>query len=425
MININVKECSLVQPAEETPKSVLWNSNVDLVVLRFHMASVYFYRRPAGATEFFDPAVLKRGLGKALVPFYPIAGRLGEDKDGRTEINCNGAGVLFVLAETTSVIDDLGDFAPKLELRQLVPAVDYSGGISTFPLLVIQVTYFKCGGVSLGVGMHHCVADGLSGLSRGLDLNLPPFIDRTLLRARRPPRPSFPHNEHLPPPAMKIPSTTANNAAAVSSIFNLTRDQLNALKSKAKEPCNDDISYSSYEILAGHIWRCVCKARGLPDDQETKLHIATDCRSRLRPPLPPGYFGNGIFIAAPIASAGDLRTKPAWFAASRIHEVLTRMDDEYLRSALDYLEVQPDLSALVRGAHTFKCPNLGVTSWARLPIHDADFGWGRPIFMGPIGIPFEGLSYILPSPIGDGSMSVAISLPPEHMKLFQSLIYEI
>ncbi|CAL1393086.1 unnamed protein product [Linum trigynum] len=217
--------------------------------------------------------------------------------------------------------------------------------------------------------MHHCVADGLSGLhfvntwsdvSRGLDLTLPPFIDRTLLRARRPPRHSFPHIEYLRPPAMKIPSTIANAAAAVSSIFKLTRDQLNALKSKAKEPCND-IGYSSYEILAGHM-AVRQQSQEPPRRPGHKLHVATDCRSCLRPPLPPGYFGNGIFIATQIASAGDLRTKPASFAAGRIHDVLNRIDYEYLRSALDYLEVQPDLSGLVRGAHTFNCPNLRVTS---------------------------------------------------------------
>ena len=100
------------------------------------------------------------------------------------------------------------------------------------------------------------------------------------------------------------------------------------------------------------------------------------------------------------------------------------MDNEYLRSALDYLELQPDLKVLLRGAHTFRCPNLGITSWARLPIHDADFGWGRPIFMGPGGIAYEGLSFIIPSSTNDGSLSLAIALPPEQMKVFQELFYD-
>lgn len=127
-----------MQPAEETPRLGLWNANVDLVVPRFHTPSVYFYR-PTGAPNFFDPNVVKEALSKALVPFYPMAGRLRRDDDGRIEIDCNAEGVLFVVAETSTVIDDFGDFAPTLELKKLIPTVDYSGGISTYPLLVLQV----------------------------------------------------------------------------------------------------------------------------------------------------------------------------------------------------------------------------------------------------------------------------------------------
>ncbi|KAK4802087.1 hypothetical protein SAY86_000290 [Trapa natans] len=436
---ITVKETTMVRPASETPSYALWNSNVDLVVPSMHTPSVYFYR-PTGAADFFDPSTLKSALSRALVPFYPMAGRLKRDEDGRIEIDCNGEGVLFVVAETTAKIVDFGDFAPTLELRKLIPAVDYSAGITSYPLLVLQVTYFKCGGASLGVGMQHHVADGFSGLhfvnswsdiARGLHVSLHPFIDRTLLRARDPPQPQFRHIEYQPPPALKAPTppqATTNGKPGTEptavSIFRIAKDKLAILKQKAKEDGNTT-NYSSYEMLAGHVWRCTCQARGLPDDQETKLYIATDGRARLSPQLPPGYFGNGIFTATPMGMAGDLRLKPTWYAASRIHDALVRMDNEYLRSALDYLELQPDLSALVRGAHTFRCPNLGITSWARLPIHDADFGWGRPIFMGPGGIAYEGLAFVLPSPNNDGSLSVAISLQTEHMRVFEKLLYEI
>ncbi|BAT91459.1 Shikimate O-hydroxycinnamoyltransferase [Vigna angularis] len=432
---INVKQSTMVRPAEETLRMALWNSNVDLVVPNFHTPSVYFYR-PNGASNFFDTTVMKEALSKALVPFYPMAARLRRDDDGRVELFCDGQGVLFVEADTTAAIDDFGDFSPTLELRQLIPAVDYSAGIETYPLLVLQVTYFKCGGVSLGVGMQHHVADGASGLhfintwsdvARGLDISLPPFIDRTLLRARDPPRPVFDHIEYKPAPTMKTnlqpQKPGSDDPAPAVSTFKLSRDQLNSLKAKSREDGNS-ISYSSYEMLAGHVWRSVCKARALPHDQETKLYIATDGRSRLQPPLPPGYFGNVIFTTTPVAVAGDLMSKPTWYAASRIHDALMRMDNEYLRSALDYLELQPDLKALVRGSHTFRCPNLGITSWVRLPIHDADFGWGRPIFMGPGGIAYEGLSFIIPSSTNDGSMSVAIALPPDRMKVFQDLFYD-
>jgi len=60
----------------------------------------------------------------------------------------------------------------------------------------IQVTYFRCGGVSISVDYEHHVGDGESGVhfinswsnvAHGIPIYVPPFIDRNLLRARDPP----------------------------------------------------------------------------------------------------------------------------------------------------------------------------------------------------------------------------------------------
>lgn len=137
---INVRDSTMVRPSDEVTRRTVWNSNVDLVVPNFHTPSVYFYRTNS-ASNFFDAKIIKEALSKVLVPFYPMAGRLRRDEDGRVEIDCNGQGVLFIEADTGVVIDDFGDFAPTLKLRQLIPAVDYSQGIETYPLLVLQVRY--------------------------------------------------------------------------------------------------------------------------------------------------------------------------------------------------------------------------------------------------------------------------------------------
>lgn len=121
--------------------------------------------------------------------------------------------------------------------------------------------------------------------------------------------------------------------STVVSMLELTRDQVNALKAKSKANGNM-VTYSSYEMLAGHIWSCACKARGLPENQDSKLYISTNGRPRLHPSLPPGYFGNLIFTTTPSAVAGDLDSKPIWYAASEVHDAIARMDDEFLRSAL-------------------------------------------------------------------------------------------
>lgn len=140
-MKVYVKESTLVAPAAATPSVRLWNSNLDLVMSSTHMNSVYFYR-PTGEPNFFDTAELKAALGRALVYFYPLAGRLRKGEDRRLQIDCNAEGVLFVVAESDGVLDDFGDFAPRPEHRLLVPAVDYANDISTHPLMVAQVTFF-------------------------------------------------------------------------------------------------------------------------------------------------------------------------------------------------------------------------------------------------------------------------------------------
>lgn len=163
----------------------------------------------------------------------------------------------------------------------------------------------------------------------------------------------------------------------------------------------------------------------MPEDQESKLYIPVEGRSRLRPPLPPGYFGNVIFTAAPIALYGELESNPLKFAVGKIHEALAQMDDEYLRSALDYIESKVDLKSHARGGSPFKCPNLGIISWARFPVYDADFGWGKPLYTGHGSPPSEGKINLIPSPIDDGSLLCTISLPKEQMQIFEKLLYQI
>jgi len=147
-MKITVRGSEMVYPAAETPRRRLWNSGPDLVVPRFHTPSVYFFRRRDGEGNdlaaadgsFFDGARMRRALAEALVPFYPMAGRLARDEDGRVEIDCNAGGVLFQEADAPdATVDDFGDFAPTMELKRLIPTVEYTDDISAFPLLVLQV----------------------------------------------------------------------------------------------------------------------------------------------------------------------------------------------------------------------------------------------------------------------------------------------
>ncbi|KAL3597103.1 hypothetical protein D5086_008740 [Populus alba] len=378
------------------PKQPLWLSNMDLLHPRYYLPTVYLYK-PNGSANFFEATVLKEALGRVLVPFYPVAGRLARDENGRIEINCNGEGVLFVVADTDSTTEELGEFMPSMELRQLIPTVDTNlEDISPNPLLLLQVTSFKCGGVCIGVGWHHTLADGIGALhfinswatlARGLSITTPPLLDRTILRGRVPPKSIFHHVEYDPPPPMN--TLTKNTKSQSLANFKITLDHINSLKAKANN-VESETKYTTYEILAAHIWRSVSKA------------------------------------PSPIALSGDLLSESFMCTVERIHREIKKMNDEYLRSALDYLEEVGDVgdvNTIVRGSPTCACPNLTVVSWMRLPFYKADFGWGAPLLMRPATM-FEGKGYIHPDPANEGSFSLALCLETDHMESFRKLFYE-
>ena len=228
----------------------------------------------------------------------------------------------------------------------------------------MQVTYFKCGGVSLGVCVDHHIVDAFSAFlfvnswsefTRGLDLTIRPFLDRKLLRARNSPQVVFNHNEFPILQGTKGSQQNSNSQkygtdSVTVANFKIIIEQLNILKTLAKKAIHKDsnaLKYSRFEILAGHIWKCVCIARATSDDQESKLYYAVTGRnSRLTPPLPLGYFGSAVFRALSIARVGDLKSKPIWYAANCVCKALAKMESDYLRSTIDYLELQPDIEAL-------------------------------------------------------------------------------
>jgi shikimate O-hydroxycinnamoyltransferase len=132
-----VESSSFVAPSEATPRKGLWLSPADLALAnRGHTPTVYFYQsEDGGAADYFDVGRLKASLAKALVPFYPLAGRLDVDEDGRLQITCNSEGALFVVAHVNLKLDDLNDFKPSPELRRMfVPRIEPSSVV-----LAIQV----------------------------------------------------------------------------------------------------------------------------------------------------------------------------------------------------------------------------------------------------------------------------------------------
>ncbi|VAI17962.1 unnamed protein product [Triticum turgidum subsp. durum] len=137
-MKVEVVDTTLVAPSEPTPRHTLWLSNLDLAVPKTHTPLVYYYPAPPPAGDgdgdgekeegFFAPERLREALARALVPFYPLAGRMATGPEGRLEIDCNGEGALFVVARADFTGDEMfRDFEPSPEARRLLVPFAASG----------------------------------------------------------------------------------------------------------------------------------------------------------------------------------------------------------------------------------------------------------------------------------------------------------
>ncbi|KAJ0965103.1 hypothetical protein J5N97_026241 [Dioscorea zingiberensis] len=430
---VEIIESCMVVPDKETPKHRLWLSNIDLLNHRDYSPLLFLYK-PNGSTPnhdfFFSVETLKKALAKALVTFYPLAGRLAFDENGRLEVDCNAEGVLFSVARAHCTVEAFGDFRPSPAARQLlVPSVTESS-----ILMLFQLTLFQCGGVCLGYATHHSVVDGVatfhfinswSDIARGAaDINniVPPFLDRTVLRSRSPPIVRFNHKELTDEQlySKRISLEDLNQPCETISILTISKDQLNRLK----HGFNGERNLTTFKAVAVHLWRTACKARELADEQDTRLFMYADARARLRPPLPKGYLGNAVVRVSTNLQVGELVRKPFELGVAKIEETMKRqLDDEYLRSFVDLFETLKDEKRIILGSRLFKRTDFIVISWLALPIYEADFGWGKPCFMGRASMSNVGQAYILRSPGDSGGVSLAITFEAQNMVRFKEIFY--
>uniref|UniRef100_A0ACD5Z0Z5 Uncharacterized protein n=1 Tax=Avena sativa TaxID=4498 RepID=A0ACD5Z0Z5_AVESA len=418
-MGIKVIRSELVKPSEATPHGPFWLSNLDLSVRSSYSPTIYLFR-PRGDDRqgFFLVDVLRTALAKALVMFYPLAGRLAVAPDGRVEIDCNGEGAVFVVAESDVALDDLEEgFTPsKAMCDMFVPPYEKEAGAGA-PLLLIQVTFLPGGGVVLGTGMHHYVLDGRSSfhfvqvwssMARGAaETIVPPFLDRTALRARSPPVILFDHDHEY---HQKVRCATSNRSSDLTgAILRVTNAQAATLRARTGE--------SLFRSLVAHILRCTLMARGLAPDAKSRLYTVVDMRARLSPPLPSAFFGNAGVRTSVTAKVGDLLTNDLKFGAQRLR-MATGQGDEFVRSLVDYLETADERA---KPGRELPDTDLRVISWMGMASHDADFGWGEPALLAPAAMSYTWFIYNIGN---TGDVAVAVGMKPGHLERFKELFFD-
>ncbi|CAM0150235.1 unnamed protein product [Urochloa decumbens] len=383
---------------------------------------MFFYSR-GGQHAADNPAgVIRRALGEALVPYYPLAGRLREVDERKLVVVCTGEGVLFVeadadvrLAELEAAADGLAPPFPCVD--QLLPDVEGFGGVLNCPLLLIQVTRLLCGGFVSALWFNHTICDAIginqflsavAELARGLTAapTVTPPWSRELLEARDPPRPSFPHPEFdaVPPPPPPL-------GDMVTRTFTFGLSEVNAIRTKGLPPSLRDTA-TTFEVLTAALWRARTAALELSPEEDVRLVFICNVRGLPELGLPAGYYGNAVVSAAVLATSGGLLACSLGDAVELVHKAKATVTAEYVRSSVDMLAL--------RGRPRVAMSNMFIVSDnRRTGFYGVDFGWGVPVFAGPSCAMLWG-SFILAVRNGDGEDAAAlpIMLPRPAMDRF-------
>ncbi|XP_009626006.1 agmatine hydroxycinnamoyltransferase 1-like [Nicotiana tomentosiformis] len=433
-MNVKIESSRIIKPFYEgTPPST--NTHIsfnifDNITYDALMALIYAYRPPTPPTS-----TIEMGLRKTLAVYREWAGRIGQDENGNRAVFLNDEGVRFIEASVDATLDEVLPLKPSPSLLKLHPGMK-----DVVELIQVQVTRFTCGSVVVGFTGHHMIADGHAASNffvawgqacRGVEITPLPLHDRAIFHTRNPPLIEFNHvgAEFMSKSVnkkefIKLENTEKN---IIVHKVHFTLEFLGKLKANASFMNGKTKTYSTFESLVAHLWRVITKSRELDGSQNTQIRISVDGRRRVVPRVADEFFGNLVLWAFPTSKVRDLVNEPLHFATKIIHDAITKVDDKYFKSFIDFAnhEVNEDLIPTADMKKDTLCPNLEVDSWLRFPFYDLDFGTGCPFVFMPSYYPTEGMMFLVPSFIGDGSIDAFIPLYHDNLPTFKKICYSL
>nr|CAD1824174.1 unnamed protein product [Ananas comosus var. bracteatus] len=373
----------LVRACEPTPRGSLQLSFLDrLPGLRFSGDIVFVFRR-GGRGE--DPAkAISEGLSRALVHYYPVAGRIVEPAGGELEIECSGDGdgdgVWFVEASAECSLDGFGDWDSKLHAvlaARPPPELNHENVIFMVQLLhepnssgdKIHMRRFH--------RRHHLQPHSLRSaqflnavaeLTRGL---AEPTVTPTWRR------------ESVPSPPK--PTTSAQGPAGPdiqytfyrfkSAEFDVSLHSINRVKDRVAAETGQICS--TFDVVTAMLWQSRTRAINVEPDADVCLYYMANARHRLNELLSieGGYYGNCVYPVGITLPSKQVVNGSLVALVGVIRQAKQTVSDGFSRwlkgEVMSNSRALPDYRMLL------------VSDWTRLGYYEVDYGWGSPSYVFP------------------------------------------
>ncbi|KAF7528341.1 hypothetical protein PCG10_000949 [Penicillium crustosum] len=373
--------------------------------------AILVYRKPKMLPE--DNFLLVERLKVAashLLDYYPhLTGRLQQNPVTQApEIGSLGTGAELWEAQCTRKLTSIAISA--LSTRVLVVNLPESGngllpifhstvGSASYnPIFAIQHTRFGCGGVALGIRVHHqvCDATGFMYLVRDLAEIYKQLRDSSPPTLVSPPEifshfrgmqsPSASQKEKalaFDPPDFYLDKTptvmpdVSEPRSVYTCPLRFHGQDLISLKTAATDPnAKGQTSFTRFELVSAYLYQRIYQARiqvlrnkGLTPDPGTlqslrEFGTTMDMRGSPRLKLPTRYFPNAVYCPSTSASHELLEKGALWQVAQIVHDAIHSVDIDSVKQQFEWIAAQPNKS-LIKLKKVLPRGCLVSTQWSR------------------------------------------------------------
>ncbi|PON39721.1 Transferase [Parasponia andersonii] len=389
-------------------------SFLDQLCTKHYNPLIFFYELNGDHNIAETSNKIKKSLSEVLTLYYPLAGRVKNDRF----VDCNDEGVSYSVARVISkchLSDAIKNPLPS-ELCKFLP-------FELHPLtefaLGVQLNIFEHGGIAVGLCISHQLADALScvifaktwvAVSRGEvdSLPRPEFVSARLF--------PFMDDPGFKPSANMSKTTLTKRFVFKASALETIRQKYD----KEGTECQKRQT-SRYEALSAFLSCRFAAAMHDEHSAESKTVYAAilpvNLRPRLDPPLPEYSFGNLSRCGFTTLSFIPGPEEYSYEMVRHIREGIRQVDKGYLEkvqqgedSHMKFLREYARKLTSEGGQLISFC----FSSLCRFPLYEADFGWGEPVWVSSATLCFNNLVAFMDTRTGNG-IEAYIALKEEHM----------
>ncbi|CAN7094080.1 unnamed protein product [Brassica rapa subsp. narinosa] len=413
---VEILSREVIKPSSPTPndKRILRLSLLDILSSPMYTGALLFYAADPhnllGSSSEGTSLKLKKSLSKTLPIFYPLAGRITG-----SFIECNDEGAVFIEARVDHLLSEFLKCPVPESLEPLIPVEALSREAVTWPVLLIQANFFSCGGLVITICVSHKITDatslamfirGWAETARGLGITMAP---------------SFTASKFFPQPPDELSLKPMDNKVEVEEMKCVTKrfvfDSLKIKKLRDKASSNIVKNPTRVEAVTALFWRCATKASRLSSSttRTSVLLIPVSIRGKVDS-LPENTIGNMLSIMILKNQQGMI---------DGIQDVVSELRKTKENFSLSCKEMSSSrvLESLAEIGKVYARGNemdLWMSnSWCKLGMYEADFGWGKPVWVTGRGTSsFKNFMLLIDAKDGDG-IEAWITLMDKHMSLFE------